>query len=144
MLDKQGGETEESNETENKEGETGENEDGTSEKIESLQQGPRFDFMESFFYVSMAVLSDIFDGLWISRFFFAPATLLWLYMKGLNNVISKNAIAQGVELIPVIGFLPLSTIAAILTIWVTNNPESFNKVFGIAGKIFQKIAKKGK
>ncbi|MFA6136228.1 MAG: hypothetical protein WC705_02630 [Candidatus Paceibacterota bacterium] len=150
-LDKQEGEIEEREEGQGESEEDGEEEDEDGEESEdeeggNLKQksGPHFDFVESFFYISMAILSDIFDGLWISRFFFAPATLLWLYMKGLNNVISKNAIAQGVELIPVVGFLPLSTIAAVLTIWITNNPESFNKVFGVAGKIFQKVAKRGK
>ena len=115
--------------------------DEVSEKIKDLQQGPHFDFVDSLFYLSMAILSDLLDGTWIARFFFAPATLMWLYLKGVDAAISKNAIAQGIELIPAVGFLPISTIAAILTIWATNNPESFGKFFGIVGKMMKKFGK---
>ncbi len=105
------------------------------------RSGPHFDGVDIFFYIALAVLGDIGDSVWIFRFFFGPLTILWLYLKGVRNTISKNAIAQGVELIPILGWLPISTAAAVLTILFTNHPELFEKA-GTIGKIVQKFSSK--
>ncbi len=115
-------------------------EEGVFDQRQLNRDGPHFNFIESYFFVVLAVLGDVCDGIWVTRFIFAPATLMWLYFKGVN-AIGKNVIAQLVELIPGVGWLPISTVAAVLTIWQTNNPESFEKTFGKAGKALEKIQK---
>ncbi|MFA7201769.1 MAG: hypothetical protein WC099_02145 [Candidatus Paceibacterota bacterium] len=102
------------------------------------KSGPHFDTVDTFFYVSIAVLGDIFDGIWITRVFFAPLTLLFLYMKGVDQMISKNMLSQGIELVPVVGWLPISTTMAIFTIVLTNHPEILDKI-GPAGEALEKI-----
>ena len=128
--------------SDNQESEDDQLESGGDEEVESENQGPHFDGVESFLYVSVAIVSDIGDGLWFTRFFFAPATLLWLWLKGVNQVISKNAIAQAVEIIPGVDWLPISTVAAIMTIIAVNHPEKFEQWFGAAGQALEKIGKK--
>lgn len=113
---------------------------GVSEKKAS---GPHFDAIESVLYVSVAIISDVLDGIWITRFFFGPAILLWLWLKEVK-VVGKNAVAQGIELIPIIGWLPMSTVAAVLTIMATNNPAVFEKYLGEAGKMAKKALTAGK
>jgi hypothetical protein len=108
----------------------------SAEKEEETPRGPRFDLVEVILYMCLSVISDILDGFWITRFFFAPVIISWLFLKGVSSV-GKNVIAQAVELIPGIDWLPITTVAAILTIWSTNSPESFNKTFGIAGKVLK-------
>lgn len=124
------GEEEEEEETSDEEAEEG------VEEEEEAPRGPRFDLVEVIFYMCLSVISDILDGFWVTRFFFAPVIISWLFLKGVNGV-GKNVIAQAVELIPGIDWLPITTVAAILTIWSTNNPKSFNKVFGITGKVLK-------
>lgn len=102
------------------------------------KSGPHFDTVDTFFYVSIAVLGDIFDGIWITRVFFAPLTLLFLYMKGVDQMISKNMLSQGIELVPVVGWLPISTTMAIFTIVLTNHPEILDKI-GPAGEALEKM-----
>lgn len=122
--------------TENDEDE--DNDDSYNQQLN--RQGPRFNFIESYFFVALSVVGDICDGIWVTRFIFAPATIMWLYFKGVDAV-GKNVIAQLVELIPGVGWLPISTVAAVLTIWQTNNPESFKRTFGKAGETLEKIQK---
>jgi hypothetical protein len=129
-------EEQETDEEEGEEEETSDEETEEDAEEKETPQGPRFDLIEVVLYVGLSVISDILDGIWITRFFFAPVILLWLFLKRVNGV-GKNVIAQAVELLPVIGWLPITTVAAIFTIWSTNNPESFNKVFGIAGKVLK-------
>lgn len=108
------------------------------------QNSARFDGVDIFLYVSMAVIGDLGDSIWVTRVVFAPATVGWLYLKGVDAV-GKNVIAQLAEIVPFVGWLPISTVAAVLTIWQTNNPESFKKTFGHAAdvmKIKGKILKK--
>ncbi len=125
----------EEDEDEDDEEESDEEEDENEESqiSSSASSGPRFDLIEIIFYMGISIVSDILDGIWVTRFVFAPIIIAWLFIKGVNSV-GKNIIAQAVELIPGIDWLPITTVAAILTIWSTNNPESFNKTFGIAGK----------
>lgn len=99
----------------------------------SPKRTAHFDAVDSFFYISMGVIGDIGDSFWITRVFFGPATIAWLYLKGVD-AIGKNVVAQAAELIPMLGWLPISTVAAILTIWQTNNPESFARTFGLAAQ----------
>ncbi len=114
--------------------------DGEADVNDSL--GPHFDHIEIFLYVSMAVIGDLTDPFWFTRFLFGPATVLWLWLKGVHQVISKNAIAQAVELIPGLDVLPISTVAAIMTVIAVNHPEKFQQWFGVAGEVLEKMGNK--
>lgn len=111
---------------------------------EQEEPRPRFDEIDIMFYMLLAILGDIGDSVWVTRLFFAPATFLFLYFKGVDSMISKNAIAQFIEMVPVLGWLPISTTAAIITIFATNHPEQFQQWFGKAGEIIEKAGKIGK
>lgn len=100
--------------------------------------GPHFDTIDTIFYLFIAILGDVFDGIWVTRILFAPITILFLYLKGVDQMISKNMISQAVELIPVVGWLPISTTMAIFTIVLTNHPELLDKL-GTTGQALEKI-----
>lgn len=104
----------------------------TEYKMES--QGPHFSGVEAFLYISVAILGDLGDSVWIFRFFFGPATILWLWLKGVRTALVKNALAQVVEMIPAVGWLPISTVTAILTVLLTNHPEYTDRL-GILAKL---------
>ena len=114
--------------------------EGGIESDDSL--GPHFDHIEIFLYVSMAIIGDLTDPFWFTRFLFGPATIFWLWLKGVHQVISKNAIAQAVELIPGLDVLPISTVAAIMTVIAVNHPEKFQQWFGAAGEVLEKMGNK--
>lgn len=135
-VEEQGSDADSEEDEDEEEEEDEENEEGDEAGEEQAPQGPRFDTVDVLFYMGLSILSDILDGLWITRFFFGPVIISWLFLKGVNGV-GKNVISQAIELIPVVDWLPITTVAAVVTIWSTNNPESFNKVFGIAGKILK-------
>jgi len=116
------------------------------------QTGLRFDFIEIIFLVSLCGAADAFElldltgvgiivGLLVD-FAAGPATVMYLWLKGTPHL-GKNAIAQGVELIPVLDVLPIRTTAIILTIIAVNHPRMFEKA-GVAGKIAHKALTKGK
>ena len=113
------------------------------ENQEEKPSGPHFDTIDTFFYVSLAVMGDIFDGIWVTRIFFAPMTVLFLYLKGVDQMISKNMMSQGIELIPVVGWLPISTTMAIYTVVITNHPELLDKL-GVAGDALKKVGEVSK
>ncbi len=122
-----------------------EEQDGSSEEGEGQEgpRGPHFDTIDTFFYMSIAVLGDVFDGIWVTRIFFAPVTLLFLYVKGVDQMISKNMLSQGIEMIPVLGWLPISTTMAVFTIVMTNHPEFMEKL-GPAGEALEKVGEMSK
>jgi hypothetical protein len=114
--------------------------------------GPRFDFIEIIFLISLCGAADALElldltgvgiviGLLVD-FGVGPATVMYLWLKGTSHL-GKNAIAQGIELIPVLDVLPIRTTAIILTILAVNHPKMFEKA-GVAGKIAQKALTKGK
>ena len=140
--DVSGDESDDEDESEDDDEISDEEKDEDSQDVSSASSGPRFDLIEIIFYMGLSIISDILDGRWVTRFVFAPVIIAWLFIKGVNSV-GKNVIAQAVELIPGIDWLPITTVAAILTIWSTNSPESFNKTFGIASKAMnsKKIAR---
>jgi hypothetical protein len=113
-------------------------------EAEQEEPHPRFDEVDIMFYMLLAIAGDIGDGIWVTRFFFAPTTLLFLYFKGVDTAIGKNVIAQFAELVPMFGWLPISTTAAIFTIFATNHPEKFQQWFGKAGEVIEKAGKMGK
>lgn len=130
-------------------------EEGEEELDESAaleHAGPRFDFIEIIFLVSLCGAADVLELLDLTGvgiiigfavdFVAGPATVMYLWLKGTSHL-GKNAIAQGVELIPVLDVLPIRTTAIILTIIAVNHPKMFEKA-GIAGKIAQKALTKGK
>jgi len=119
------------------------NEEITS-SAEKENSGPRFDEIDVMFYMFLAIVGDVADSVWVPRLFLAPTTILFLYIKGIDSTISKNVIAQAVELVPGVGWLPISTTAALFTVLATNYPEKFEKWFGRAGKVIEKAGKMGK
>ena len=132
------------NTTEDREQEEAEEQNLESEENqEEESSGPHFDAVDTFFYVSLAVMGDIFDGIWVTRIFFAPMTVLFLYLKGVDQMISKNMMSQGIELIPVVGWLPISTTMAIYTVVITNHPELLDKL-GVAGDALKKVGEVSK
>jgi hypothetical protein len=133
--------TEEKNENPEENEEESEENEEELEEAEQENTGPRFDSVDIFFYMSLAIMGDVFDGIWVTRIFFAPTTLLFLYLKGVDQMISRNVISQGIELVPMIGWLPISTTMALYTIIMTNHPELFEKL-GVAGEALEKISKK--
>lgn len=134
--DQEESEDEETDEEENDE----EGEDESAEQPEP--PGPHFDAIEAFFYIAICgVLADIFDLTWVAQFLFTPMAFMWRYFKGVKNVGASTWILM-IKLIPILGMiLPAATVAAIMTVWETNNPESFRKTFGLAAKITEKIQK---
>jgi len=130
-------------------------EEGEEELDESAaleHAGPRFDFIEIIFLVSLCGAADALElldltgvgiivGLLVD-FAAGPATIIYLWLKGSSHI-GKNAIAQGVELIPGLDVLPIRTTAIILTIIAVNHPKMFEKA-GVAGKVAQKVLTKGK
>jgi len=122
-----------------------ENEDGDSddeEMLSSKPSGPHFDFIDGFFYIVLAILKDILDTTWILGMLVGGIIILFLYLKGVPAV-GKAAIAMGVDMIPVLGIIPITILTAIVTIWVTNHPKMVEKL-GVAGQIAQKVIKRGK
>ncbi|MBP6855711.1 MAG: hypothetical protein KBC26_01930 [Candidatus Pacebacteria bacterium] len=135
----------EEDEEDNEGKDTDEEEENSLDSDKPRQNSARFDGVDIFLYVSMAVIGDLGDSIWVTRVVFGPATVAWLYLKGVDAAIGKNIVAQLTEMVPFVGWLPISTVAAVLTIWQTNNPESFKKTFGHAAdvmKIKGKILKK--
>ncbi len=117
--------------------------DSQDEEEKPDRPSPYFDTVDVMFYMSLAVVGDVFDGIWVTRIFFAPTTLLFLYFKGADQMISRNAVSQFIELIPMLGWLPISTTMAVYTIVMTNHPEYLEKL-GTAGEVLKKMSKKGK
>ena len=127
-------------------------EEGYSQ-AESGDSRPHIGFIEGFFLISFNAIGDLLElfdltgvgmviGL-IVDFVNGPITVGWLWFRGIPMV-SRNAIAQGIELVPGLDILPIRTTAIILTIITINHPEWMKKL-GLAGEITQDILKaKGK
>jgi len=109
--------------------------------------GPRFGFVESFFLIGVNLIADILEvffdltgvGVVVSfaiDWIIGPSTILWLFLKGVDGVVGRNAIAQAVELVPFIDMLPVRTVAILITILATNYPDKF--------KTFARIMNVGK
>ncbi|GEM_PF-6176238 len=123
--------------------------DNEEKAIESnipvIQDNHRFGFVESFFLISFNLIGDALEILDITGvgaivgflvdFLIGLPTLLYLYLKGTPRVVSRNAIANGIELIPFLDISPTRTIVIILTILATNNPEKWGKYMGLANAI---------
>lgn len=120
---------------------------------EEEEEGPRFNFIESGFLVISNLVGDILElfdlsgvgvivGLLVD-FVNGPMTVIYLWLKGVDKAVGKNALAQAAELIPLIDLLPIRTTAIILTIIATNHPEWIEKISGhseLIGKIAQKFS----
>lgn len=131
----------EEDEEDNEGKDTDEEEKNSLDSDKSRQSGAHFDGVDIFLYVSMAVIGDLGDSIWVTRVVFGPATVAWLYLKGVDAAIGKNIVAQLTEMVPFVGWLPISTVAAVLTIWQTNDPESFKRALGLAADVIE-ITKK--
>ena len=115
-------------------------------------KAPHFDFIEGFFLISINLIVDGIEwteltgiGIilaFLVDFIIGPITILWLWFKGVP-MIGRNAVAQGVELIPGLDLLPIRTTAVVLTIIATNKPKTFDKA-GFVGKVAKKVLTKGK
>ena len=130
-------------------------EDALEEIHDYKSTGPEtihFDFIEGFFLISINLIADGIKLLeltgigiilaFLVDFIIGPITILWLWFKGVPMV-GRNAVAQGVELVPGLDLLPIRTTAVVLTIMATNKPQTFDKV-GFAGKVAKKVLTKGK
>lgn len=111
------------------------------EEIRPTPKGPHFDIVEAFFFLALSLIKDIFDLTWILGAALSLVLVLWMFLKGVKAV-KASSIAMFVDDIPVLGVLPITFVAACLTVWHTNWPDSFYKTFGIFSKILTK--KKGK
>lgn len=130
-----------------------EDEEEDEEIKEEEEEGPRFNFIESGFLVISNLVGDILElfdlsgvgvivGLLVD-FVNGPMTVIYLWLKGVDKAVGKNALAQAAELIPLIDLLPIRTTAIILTIIATNHPEWIEKISGhseLIGKIAQKFS----
>lgn len=105
----------------------------------------RFGFVEGFFLITLCAVGDAFElfdltgigviiGL-VVDFLVGPLITLYLFLKGTPRVVSRNAIAQAVEIIPYLDLLPIRTVVIILTIMGTNNPEKWGKYIGLANAV---------
>ena len=105
----------------------------------------RFGFVEGFFLITLCAVGDAFElfdltgigvivGLLVD-FLVGPLITIYLFLKGTPRVVSRNAIAQAVEIIPYIDLLPIRTVVIILTIMGTNNPEKWGKYIGLANAV---------
>lgn len=122
--------------------EYGESETEQTQEGSSPDKQHRFSFIEGFFLIAFNAIGDALElldltGVGVIVGFLVDAliglpTILYLYLKGVPRVVSKNALANGVEMIPFVDILPIRTTIIILTILATNNPEKWGKFMGIA------------
>ena len=117
-------------------------EGGTPSDNIVIEERHRFGFFEIVFLVSLNAIGDaleFFDLTGIGAvvgvivdFIVGPTVTFYLFLKGTPRVLSRNAMAQGAELIPFLDILPIRTTIIILTILATNNPERWGKFMGLA------------
>jgi len=123
--------------------EMAERSEDTSNESDTQQEGLRFGGIEIFFLIVLNLVGDLLDWLEFVRIIIAGVTLLWFWFKGVHSVIGRNAIAQAIEFIPVINWLPIGTAFVIITVISVNNPELFDKM-GFIGSVAKKIMKASK
>lgn len=117
-------------------------EDVEEGELDDQPEGPRFDFIDGFFFIILAALKDVLDSTWIFGAMLGGIIILFLYLKQVPMV-SKSAIAMLIDMIPVLGFLPITLVTAVVTVIMTNHPKAVEKL-GFAGEVAEKIIRRKK
>lgn len=103
--------------------------------VEALVVGPLF-----FAIPDLIELILIFFGLddfWITDIYSLFTAQTYLYLKGIKPTYSL--VANCLELIPYIGWLPMRTVGFAITFYIDHHPEKFGKAMRVAQKLSSEV-----